>query len=166
MTVKEVREWQKSNVKAGSVSTAAGRFQIVGGTMKDLIKKGVLKENDVFDEFTQTKAYESLLEKRGYSKFKKDMRKAITEEQKQKVAEGFQEKLAMEFASIPIPKDLPNRINPLTKKGLKKGDSYYEGRFGNTTKGNSKSVDDYLKVLKEFDSSTSLRPKARPLGRP
>ena len=70
-------------------------------------------------------------------------------------AENFLKKLAMEYASVPIPFDIPDRINPKTGEGLKKGDSYYEGRSGNTTKNNPKTVEDYLEILMDFSRTGS-----------
>tara|TARA_A200000159_G_C7284053_1_gene322763 strand:+ start:168 stop:1172 length:1005 start_codon:yes stop_codon:yes gene_type:complete len=150
MTVKEVQDWQQANIDAGSASTAAGRFQIISPNMKYLLDKKIIKKDDVFDADTQMKAYDGLLEKRGYSDFKEDINKATTKKEKQKVAENFLVKLAKEYASVPIPVDIPDRINPETGEGLKKGDSYYEGRSGNTTKNNPKSVEDYLEILEDF----------------
>ena len=155
MTVKEVQDWQQANLDAGSKSTAAGRFQIISKNMKYLLDKKIIKKDDVFDANTQMKAYDGLLEKRGYSDFKKDINKATTQKEKQKVAENFLKKLAMEYASVPIPFDIPDRINPETGEGLKKGDSYYEGRSGNTAKNNPKSVEDYLEILKDFSRTGS-----------
>jgi len=150
MTVAEVRDWQKQNVKAKSKSTAAGRFQIIGGTLQELIDKKIISKDDIFDEATQRKAYVGLLEKRGFSKFKNTIANAKTDEERRKAAEAFQLGLAKEFASIPIPYDMPNRKNPITGKGLKKGDSYYEGKSGNTTKHNPLKIDDYMSILMEY----------------
>ena len=155
MTVQEVQDWQQANIDAGSKSTAAGRFQIISPNMKYLLDKKIIKKDDVFDADTQMKAYDGLLEKRGYSDFKEDINKATTEKEKQKVAENFLKKLAMEYASVPIPFDIPDRINPKTGEGLKKGDSYYEGRSGNTTKNNPKTVEDYLEILMDFSRTGS-----------
>ena len=83
MTVKEVQDWQQANIDAGSKSTAAGRFQIISPNMKYLLDKKIIKKDDVFDADTQMKAYDGLLEKRGYSDFKEDINKATTEKEKQ-----------------------------------------------------------------------------------
>ena len=67
MTVAEVREWQDKSVEAGSKSSSVGRYQIIRDTMDDLIAKGAIDEDDVFNEETQNKAFQSLLDRRRYS---------------------------------------------------------------------------------------------------
>ena len=123
MTVAEVVEFQDRMKASGSKSTALGQFQIISPTMKQLIKEGAISKDDMFDVETQDKAFEHLLNKRGYVTFKEGLASATTQEEKRKAAETFQLNLAKEFASIPIPYDLP-------KRGLKKGDSYYKGKTG------------------------------------
>jgi len=121
MTVAEAIAFQEQMKAAGSQSTALGQFQIISPTMKQLIKEGAISEQQIFNEETQNAAFEHLLNKRGYADFKERMSSATNEEEKRKAAEAFQLNLSKEFASVPIPYDLPNR-------GLKKGDSYYKGK--------------------------------------
>ena len=151
MTVEEVREWQDDSVAAGSKSSAVGRFQIIRANMDYLLSQGIIKEDDSFNRITQLKAYEGLMNKKlGFNSFKNSMSSATTDDEKLKLSEGFLLNIAKEWAAVPIPFDLPNRKNPLTGEGLKKGDSYYEGRSGNTTKHNKLKTDDYIKILMRF----------------
>jgi len=119
--------------------------------MDYLLSQGIIKEDDSFNRITQLKAYEGLMNKKlGFNSFKNSMSSATTDDEKLKLSEGFLLNIAKEWAAVPIPFDLPNRKNPLTGEGLKKGDSYYEGRSGNTTKHNKLKTDDYIKILMRF----------------
>ena len=103
MTVAEVQNWQKKNAAAGSISSAAGRFQIITSTLNGLLKNGTISKDDIFNEETQDKAYNALLERRGYSKFKDDFVNSKSDEEKIKLSQDFQVNLAQEWASIPVP---------------------------------------------------------------
>ena len=59
MTVAEVMDLQASNRVH-----AAGRYQIIGGTLRDLIKNGAATPNDRFDEATQDKLAVALARRR------------------------------------------------------------------------------------------------------
>lgn len=147
MTVSEVRSYQDRVVNAGSDSSAMGAFQIIRGTMDQLIKEGAISPDDTFNAETQRKAYNHLLEKRGYSTFKTAMSQAETEEERVKAAQRFQMNLAKEFASVPIPYAVTRTIEG-KKVQLRKGDSFYKGI------GNNKALhtsDGFLgMLLREF----------------
>ena len=70
---------------------AAGRYQIIPKTLKELVKKGVASLKDKFNAETQDKLGIALLELRGLSKFKQGKIKA----------DEFQNNLAKEWASLP-----------------------------------------------------------------
>ncbi len=127
MTVAEVRKFQDEMVDAGSDSSAVGKMQIIRNTLDEVIKKGVISKDDVFNEETQTKAFDYLLKKRGVDKFIEVKNSSASYAEKEQAAIEFQMRLAQEFASIPIPYDLPDR-------GLKKGDSYYKGTGTNQSR--------------------------------
>jgi len=91
MTVKEVLQLQKQNVKSKGGSPA-GAMQVTDDTLKDLIKAGVVKLSDKFDQVTQERIGHALLERRGYSKF-------ISGEMS---VEDFADSLAHEWASLPL----------------------------------------------------------------
>lgn len=65
MTVREVLAYQGGMKAAGHPTTAAGKYQIVRGTLQGLVDNGVLKLDDKFDEASQEKAATALMEGRG-----------------------------------------------------------------------------------------------------
>ena len=149
MTVKEVREWQDTSVKAGSKSSAAGRFQIIRSTMDTLLSKGAIAETDIFDEETQLKAYTALLKKRKYPQLKASIQNSTDPDEKRKYAERLQINLSMEFASIPVPKSIKKDYfgEGLPIVDLKKGQSfYYNPKKPNLNKAQHKS-DDFMTIL-------------------
>lgn len=74
-------------------SSAAGKYQIVRTTMRDLRKTLGLRGSDRFDAALQTRCAISLLNRRGYQKYKRGV---IT-------AKQFQYNLSLEWASIANP---------------------------------------------------------------
>ena len=66
MTVREVLEWQRSAVKGGSVSSAAGRYQIIRPTLKRLVDSRVVSPDVTFDVATQDRLARHLLRETGY----------------------------------------------------------------------------------------------------
>lgn len=69
MTVREVLNYQKGMLRAGNASSAAGKYQIVSKTLKGLVDKGHVTLDDKFDEATQDKLANILLEGRGYKDY-------------------------------------------------------------------------------------------------
>ena len=152
MTVKEVREWQDTSVNAGSKSSAAGRFQIIRSTMDTLLSSGAIDETDIFDEETQLKAYTALLKKRKYPQLKLAIQNSTDPDEKRKYAENLQINLAMEFASIPVPKPIKKDYfgKGLPIVDLKKGQSfYYDPKKPNLNKAQHKS-DAFMNILMEL----------------
>lgn len=137
MSVDEVRAFQIQMKDAGSASTAVGKNQIIQSTLNELVSKGVLSGAETFDEAAQRKAFNYLIKKRGYESFQTVMNSNAPVETKRSAAQKFQLKLAKEFASIPVPYDIPSRK-------LKKGDSYYKGLAGNQAKF---GADEFLDLL-------------------
>ncbi|MCY4302388.1 MAG: hypothetical protein OXC68_11740 [Aestuariivita sp.] len=66
MTVGQVLDWQGHTVRAGSVSTAAGRYQIIRATLQRLVTDGVVGANEPFDAVTQDRLGRHLLRETGY----------------------------------------------------------------------------------------------------
>ena len=66
MSVGEVLDWQRRTVRGGSVSSAAGRYQIVRPTLKRLIDTGVVSRGETFDAATQQRLGLHLLRETGY----------------------------------------------------------------------------------------------------
>jgi len=69
MTIREVLSYQKGMLTAGNASSAAGKYQIVSKTLKGLVDKGVVAMNDKYDQDTQDKLANALLEGRGYKDY-------------------------------------------------------------------------------------------------
>lgn len=61
MTVDEVLAFQQKMLKAGSASTAVGRYQFLSKTLQGLVKDGVVSGGDKFDQKTQDKLATALL---------------------------------------------------------------------------------------------------------
>lgn len=66
MTVGEVLQWQRDTVGAGSVSSAAGRYQIIRPTLQSLVDQGVVTPGTQFDAATQDRLGRHLLRETGY----------------------------------------------------------------------------------------------------
>jgi muramidase (phage lysozyme) len=91
MTVREVQEWQKASVRAGSKSSAVGGYQIISKTFKTLVNKMGLTGDEVFDQDLQDRMGISLLEGRGYNKWASG----------QMDDHSFAANLSKEWASLP-----------------------------------------------------------------
>lgn len=112
MTVREIQEWQKASINAGSKSSAVGGYQFISGTLNGLVSELGLTGNEVFDGALQDRMGEQLLKRRGLDKWKAG----------QLPDELFMDNLAMEWASLP------------RATGKKRGRSHYagDGLNGNT----------------------------------
>ena len=66
MSVGEVLDWQRRTVRGGSVSSAAGRYQIIRPTLSRLVDTGVVSRADTFDTATQDRLGRHLLRETGY----------------------------------------------------------------------------------------------------
>ena len=69
MTIAQVLQYQNGMRGAGFPSTAAGKFQIIQGTLKSLVDEGVVKLTDKYSPENQERLAEALLERRGMSDF-------------------------------------------------------------------------------------------------
>ena len=65
MTVAEVLDWQRDASRT-SVSSAAGRYQVIRPTLREMLAQGVVRENEVFGRHAQDKIALHLLNKAGY----------------------------------------------------------------------------------------------------
>lgn len=65
LTIAQVLDWQDVAART-SVSTAAGRYQVIRGTLRELVRKGVVSETDTFNQATQDKIGSHLLKSAGY----------------------------------------------------------------------------------------------------
>jgi len=110
MTVGEVLAWQDKSVRAGSKSSAAGRYQIIRSTLRSLVSRGHVRTSDTFSRSTQDRLGTVLLKRRGLDDYKAGK---ISKYQ-------FGQNLSKEWASLPaISKDKRGRTAD--------GQSYYAG---------------------------------------
>ncbi len=65
MTVGEVLEWQRLASRT-SVSTAAGRYQVIRGTLSNMVDQGVVSVDDIYSPRTQDRLVVHLLRSTGY----------------------------------------------------------------------------------------------------
>ena len=157
MTVAEVRKWQDESVAAGSKSSSVGRYQIIRDTMDHLIAKGAIDEDDIFNEETQNKAFQSLLDRRRYSESALEIKLTKGKDKKKEIAENLQNRLAMEFASIPVATSISagtfgkdRKGNPIPKVDLKPGDTFYKDPSDPNLNKALHKYDDFLKVLMDI----------------
>ena len=136
MTLAEVKEYQKAMLADPNNkfnSSAVGKYQIVGTTLKELQSQLELKDTDKFDAATQEKMAEVLLKRRGLDKY---MQGTMT-------AKEFQLALAKEWASI---------ADPRTGKG------YYDGqRTAHTTSEVAQAA-----IARLTNTSTTATPTDQP----
>jgi len=110
MTVQQVRNWQDESVRAGSASSAVGKYQIIRKTMDLIISSGTIRRSELFDADCQERAGRYLLERRGYSQYQSGQ---LSETE-------FAQRLAQEWASLPaVTRDKQGRTAS--------GQSYYAG---------------------------------------
>tara|TARA_R110002051_G_scaffold24603_5_gene60872 strand:- start:6605 stop:7963 length:1359 start_codon:yes stop_codon:yes gene_type:complete len=164
MTVAEVKKWMVQEIGNKADSTSSGQYQINYVNLKELTDRDYLRDNELFNKDTQDKAYRQLLKKRGFDKFEKHMKMSGVQDpsgvkelsdKKVKAAIAMQLGLAQEWAAIPIPYDLTKEQRGKNKEGkwrypngLKKGQSYYEGK-NNTVPRVNKGVD-FLNYLLSY----------------
>jgi len=92
MTIAQVMEMQKSMNKAhGFESSAVGKYQVIAGTLKGVMKEAGLSETDKFDEAAQDKIAVALMKRRGYDQYQSGQMDKGT----------FANNLAKEWASMP-----------------------------------------------------------------
>lgn len=110
MTVGQVMDWQRQSINAGSVSSAAGRYQIIYKTMRSLVSRGVLSRGELFGRSAQDRAATALMRGRGLDGYQSG----------QLSLEDFANNLAREWAGLPV------------VSGSNAGRSYYDGYAGNS----------------------------------
>jgi len=119
MTIGEVRRHQNS----GKLY-AAGRYQITPQTMPNALNGTGLKDDDMFNRSNQDKMGTNLLlNKPGRERLSSYLMGKSND------IEAAQIDLAMEFASIPVPKNMRGHVQQVSA-----GQSYYEGKGGNAAR--------------------------------
>lgn len=149
MTIAEVLGWQ-DRIDPFYMSEAAGKFQVLEDTLRDVYPEAGLRLSDLFDEKGQKKIALALMRRRGLERY---VNGQIT-------AEKFANSLAKEWASLPL-------VN-----GPKKGLSYYSGDGLNKAHAPVGPFLDAIRQLKKppFNDAVppeETKPKSRrgPLGR-
>jgi hypothetical protein len=104
MTVGQVLNWQDS-IDPLYMSEAAGRYQIMEDTLRELVSQGYADKSDLYDQGTQDRLAIALLKRRGLDSY---LAGRIT-------AEKFANFITREWASMPV------------VSGPNKGRSYYAG---------------------------------------
>lgn len=109
MTVQEVLNWQNS-IDSRYNSEAAGRYQFMEDTLRDLVREGHARPDETFDKRTQDRLAVTLMERRG-----------LRDYQSGRIGkEKFAQNLSKEWASLPaITRDRRGRVAT--------GQSYYAG---------------------------------------
>lgn len=117
MTIGEVLAWQDS-IDRKYMSEAAGKYQIMEDTLRDLYVPAGLKSTDLFNERNQDLLADALLRRRGLADF---INGRITREH-------FANNIAREWASMPV------------VTGAKRGLSYYAGDGLNKAHGKPEEI--------------------------
>lgn len=91
MTIRDLISYQKGLIEEGAEGSAAGKYQFIPDTLEDLINRGKLKEDEVFNQETQDRLAKQLLKEKGLNKF---LRGDINEQE-------FTDNISKAWASIP-----------------------------------------------------------------
>ena len=105
MSLQEVMDWQSQQVGAGAASNAVGKYQIIGPTLRGLVRQLGIDPKERFDEAMQDRLARALIDRRGAADFAKGKLSA----------DQFANNLSMEWASLPA------------LHGPNAGQSYYQG---------------------------------------
>jgi hypothetical protein len=112
-SVNEILAFQDQFVAAGSPSSAAGKYQIIRQTLRRMVQQGKVAGSDPFNQETQDKLAVELMRQRQLNDFL-----AGTLDR-----DDFAVKLAMEWASMPVPKAVTRKDG----RTVHPGQSYYAG---------------------------------------
>jgi muramidase (phage lysozyme)/uncharacterized protein (DUF2345 family) len=122
LTVQEVLDWQTASINAGSISSAAGKYQIINKTLKSLIDgDGVLSRTELFSPANQDKLCRKLLQRRGVDAFRSGS----------KSRKSFCLSMAQEWASLPV---IEKTYSKPAKRVVNPGESFYSGVAGNKSR--------------------------------
>jgi len=91
MTVAEVLDWQRASVRAGSFSSASGKYQIIRPTLQSLVDDGSVRPDEQFNRATQDRLGVSLMNRRGLRDFQSGRINETT----------FAQRLSQEWAGLP-----------------------------------------------------------------
>lgn len=132
MTITEVIQWQTDSVRAGSESSAAGKYQVIKKTLLAAVNAlDSITGESIYNAETQDAIAYYLLEIRGLSSY---MNGTISREQ-------FANSISREWAALPL------------VTGPKKGQSYYSGVGSNQARASVSSV---LSAIDQIDIAGGL----------
>jgi muramidase (phage lysozyme) len=157
MTIGEVLAWQDS-IDARYNSEAAGAYQIMEDTLRGDAKAGTaalyaaagLKASDLFDEANQDKMAIALLNRRGLGKY---LAGEIS-------AEAFANRLAMEWASLPVVTAVKRTVAGRTWT-VQPGSSYYAGDGLNKS---HVSVPAFIAAVRAVNPDPDIIPASKRVG--
>lgn len=115
LTIRRVLAWQ-DGIDAKYQSEAAGAYQIMEDTLRDLVSRGAAKDTELFDANTQDRLAVVLLEGAGLSRFLAGSKRAAS----------FGDGVARVWAAFPVHSDQQG-----WKRPVKWGESYYASVAGN-----------------------------------
>ena len=175
LTVGEIKEYMDLSIEDKDRLFAVGKFQFIPKTFDLVVEKMNLSDDKVFTSDLQEKMGTYLLTDKVGRKLQTWLYQDDTTIKKSNVNDAMLA-LAKEFASVPVPFNIPKNPNPTSKNpwpkvDLKAGDSYYsEGISGGNsaqhtieeTKDILNKVKGSLKMLGQV--SESPRPRRKPAG--
>lgn len=134
LSVAQIINWQTNIRNSGFDSTAAGKYQIISTTMRNIVAQMRFDTSRLFDEGTQDEMACHLLKGRGFQRFldgKID-------------ADAMAVNLAKEWASLPVPHDMHG-----ASRNIKAGQSYYAGDGLNKAHASVAEVERALAIARE-----------------
>jgi len=139
MTVNEVSAWQVASNPPGNDTSAAGAYQIINRTLKDLIRTMNLTGDELFSLDLQDQMAVTLMKRRGLDRFLSGKIDGAT----------FAAGMAREWASLPVLK--PDRRGG---REISVGQSYYTGDGVNKAFQGKKQLEEYRELYALVDPSS------------
>jgi len=175
LTIGEIKEYMKLDIKDKDRLFAVGKFQFIPDTFNLVVEKMDLSDDKVFTPELQEEMGTYLLTDKVGRKLQTWLYQDDTTIKKSNVNEAMLA-LAKEFASVPVPFDIPKNPNPTPKNpwpkvDLKAGDSYYKevAKGGNSAQHTIEETKDMLMKVKgtlkmKGQVTESMRPRIKPAG--
>lgn len=154
MTVQEVLDWQDS-IDRLYQSEAAGAYQIMEDTLRELVRLKTVKPTAIFNEATQDQLAITLMNGRGLQKY---LNGTMT-------AETFAVNLAKEWASLPLVRDTVRKIKGKNRT-IPRGASYYAGDGLNKSLAKAGEFLSLVKALKADGALGAPESPQEPPSRP
>ena len=149
MTVSEVLAWADRSVDLGARSSAAGKYQIIRGTLRGLVSRGVIAADELFNAVGQDKCANALLEGRGLSRY---ISGSLSEAR-------FAIAIAQEWASMPVCSRTQG-----SRRVVNPEESYYAGDGLNKSLVDPEVVIAAIRALRPQQSNEPDAPPTRSAG--